>query len=325
MLNKIKKALLNPIRTIDFILAKYAIWLPDKLYLSIRYRLLTGKSMNWGNPQTFNEKLQWLKLHDHNPAYTQMVDKYEVKQYVEKIVGGGYTIPTLGVWNSFEEIDFDSLPNRFVLKATHDSGTVIICKDKTLFDYKAAKKLFKKRLRQNYYDSHREFPYKNIRPRIIAEEYLTEDSNDTIVYANRNIQERFGLLDYKFMCFNGKVRALFLDIGVVNPNGNGHASEYYRSIFNRDFQKLPVCETRSHYPRLIEKPACWDEMIWIAEKLSQGIPHLRVDMYCINGAIKIGELTFYHGSGWSNQFKPEAWDLIFGDWINLSQVKKMPR
>ena len=303
------------------LLLKRAKWVPDKLFLSLCYWLKFRKPMNWRNPQGYNEKLQWLKLYDRRPEYSQMVCKYEAKKDIAKQVGEQYVIPALGVWERAEEINFDGLPDRFVLKTTHDSGTVLICKDKSLFNLQAAVKVLNKSLSRNYFYQNREWPYKTIKPRIIAEPYLADNpkcSDAGKMPANSALQAKFGLLDYKFMCFGGEVKLLFLDIGVVG-NSWGHASEYYRSIFDRDFHQMPFCETRAHYPGPIEKPECFDEMVCLAEKLSKGIPHLRVDMYYIDGQIKIGELTFFHGSGLTNCFDPESWNDTLGSWIQLPE------
>ena len=298
-------------------------WMPDAVYLKICYKIRTGKKLNLKNPTTFNEKLQWLKINDRKPEYTRMVDKFEVKKYVAEILGEKYLIPTLGVWDSFDEIDFDSLPEQFVLKCTHDSGGLVICKDKSTLDKTAAIKKIKKSMRYKYFYCGREWPYKNVKPRIIAEEYI-EDSNDSlsktdaingILYSD--LQKKHGLLDYKFLCFDGKVKALFLDIGVIGESG-GHAEQYYRNVYDRNGSLMPVKETRDNYPIPVILPENLPEMIDIAEKLSENIPHLRVDLYRLNnGEIKVGELTFFHGSGMSNIFIPEEWDEKFGSWIKL--------
>lgn len=293
----------------------------DERYLKAAYRAIFHRKLDLDNPQTFNEKLQWLKLYDRKPEYTQMVDKYEAKKYVANIIGEEYIIPTLGVWDRVEDIDWNALPNQFVLKCTHDSGGLVICKDKSKLDIKAAELKLSKSLKRNYYWASREWPYKNVKPRIIAETYMSAHSkefvlSDTTIIDTDTLQSRYGLLDYKFMCFNGEVKALFLDIGVVG-NSNGHASNYYRSIFDREWNIMPFNETREHFPLAIQRPDFYEDMVTIAEKLSSGFPHMRVDLYYINGQIYVGELTFFHGSGFSNKFKPEEWDYTFGSWIKL--------
>ena len=300
----------------------------DERYLKKKYKVTFGKSLDLNNPITYNEKLQWLKLYNRKPLYTTMVDKYESKAYVSGIVGGKYVIPALGVWDRFEDIDFDALPDRFVLKCTHDSGGLVIVRDKSDFDRESARKKIERCQARNYYLKSREWPYKDVKPRIMAEDYisgLNEGAASTHAPSDAvscdELQAKHGLLDYKFMCFNGKVRALFLDIGVIGK-GTEHAEEYYRNVYDENGVLLPVKETRDNYPESIVLPSNLDEMIKIAEALSEGTPHLRVDLYRLNsGEIKVGEMTFFHGSGFSNFFIPEEWNKIFGDWIDLTSVK----
>ena len=296
--------------------------LPDEKYLKKKYWYTFGEKLDLENPQTFNQKLQWLKLHDRKPIYTTMVDKYEVKKFIAEKIGEKYVIPNLGVWNSFDEIDFDALPNQFVLKCTHDSGGLVVVRDKSKLDKEAARRKIEKSLSRNYYLKGREWPYKNVTPRIIAEQYISDekkviDKNKDAPITCDDLQALVGLLDYKILCFNGKVQAFFLDIGVIG-DGDGHADEYYRNVYDRNGNLLPVLETRDNYPREIILPDNLDEMIGIAETISAGMTHLRVDLYRLsNGELKVGELTFYHGSGMSNTFIPKEWDKTFGDWIEL--------
>ena len=208
------------------------------------------------------------------------------------------------------------------MKCTHDSGGLVICRDKSVFDKENARKKIERSLKRNYFWYGREWPYKNVKPRILAEvlyeetDEITADSNESDISCEA-LQKKQGLLDYKFMCFNGEVKALFLDIGVIGSS-NEHALEYYRNIYDKHGILLPVKETRENYPVPIRLPDNLDDMIAIAEKLSVGIPHVRVDLYRFNnGDIKVGEMTFYHGSGLSNQFFPECWDYTFGSWIDL--------
>ena len=306
------------------ILKKASHLLPDKTYIKLKFYSRMGRFPDLKNPKTFNEKLQWLKLYNRNPEYTCMVDKYEAKKYVADIIGEEYIIPTLGVWDKFDDIDFDKLPDQFVLKCTHDSGGLVICRDKSKLDKDAARKKIEKCLKTNYYWHGREWPYKNIKPRIIAEMYISDgiSSEETIYKSTEKIfysdlQEEHGLLDYKFMCFDGVVCALFLDIGVVGSE-EGHAKEYYRNVYDRQGNLLPVKETRENYPISVQLPTNLSEMVKIAEVLSRGVPHIRVDLYRLsNGEIKVGELTLFHGSGFSNVFIPPEWNLTFGNWIKL--------
>ena len=276
-------------------------WMPDELYLKKEFKLRMGKELNLDAPQTFNEKLQWLKLHNCKPEYTIMVDKYAVKQYVADRIGDEYIIPTLGVWNHFDDINFHTLPNEFVLKCTHDSGGLVICKDKSTFDKTDAKRRIEHCLRRKYYYIHREWPYKNVPPRIIAEQYMTEEEN----------QE---LIDYKMMCFNSKVKATFVCTNRFNSQGMNV------TFYNTEWERLPF---ERHYPASkvdIEKPKTYDEMVRLAEKLSEKIPFVRVDFYEIRGKVYFGELTFYPGSGFE-EFSPEQWDKTLGEWLQLPEQK----
>lgn len=309
----------------------------DERYLKRQYRAIFHKRLDLKNPQTFNEKLQWLKLYDRKPFYTTLVDKYAVRQYISDTIGGEFLIPLVGgPWRNFEEIDFDTLPNQFVLKCTHDSGGIVICRDKDKFNIEEARMKITRSLKRNYYLKGREWPYKNVPPRIIAEEYMKEGEDAFFLikrfskcgkYDDDNrqlrnllpafvLQKQQGLLDYKFMCFDGQVKALFLDVGVIGK-GTGHAEEYFRNIYDQAFNLLPIKETRENYPVPIEPPVNYNAMVDIAEKLSKGFPHVRVDLYNIDGKIYFGELTFFHGSGLTNHFEPPKWDYKFGGWIRL--------
>ena len=271
---------------------------PDKFYLRCEYRSRMGRKLNLNNPKTYNEKLQWLKLYDRRDIYTKLVDKYEAKKYVSEKIGEKYIIPTLGVWKSFNDIDFNSLPNRFVLKCTHDSGGLIICKDKTTFDIKLAAEKIEGCLKRNYYWHGREWPYKNVVPRIIAEEYM-EDS------------ETSELRDYKFFCFNGKTKALF-----IATDRQKKDSDTCFDFFDENFNHLDIRNGHPNAAQTPHKPKCFDEMKYLASTLSTGFPHVRVDFYEVNGKVLFGELTFCHWSGMV-PFEPEKWDQIFGSWIEL--------
>ena len=275
--------------------------IPDKLYLRYKYKKYIGKKLNLKNPQTFNEKLQWLKLYDRRDIYTTMVDKYTVKNYVANIIGKEYIIPTLGIYNNFDEIDFDKLPNQFVIKCTHDSGGLVICKDKKNFNIQNARKIINRSLKKNYFYNGREWPYKNVKPRVLIEKYM-EDT-----YTKE-------LRDYKFFCFNGIAKLMF-----VATDRSIHKTKF--DFYDLKFNKLPI---KQHYPnndKKIEKPVNFDKMIILAEKLSKNIPHVRVDFYEINDKIFFGELTFYHFSGFV-LFEPDEWDKKIGDMLDLSKAKK---
>lgn len=282
-------------------------WFSDKAYLKIQYRCLCGKPLDLNNPRSFNEKLQWLKVYDHNPEYSKMVDKYEAKKYVASIIGEEYIIPTLGVWNSVDEIDWDSLPNQFVLKCTHDSGGLVICRDKSKFDKEAAIKKLKTSFKVNFYYSTREWPYKNVKPRVIAEKYMEDNPSNPIVA---------DLTDYKFFCFNGEPKAIFIASDRLDPTVDTKFDFY-----DMDFNHLDFCGGHPNATKPILKPACFEQMKELARKLSKGIPHVRVDFYEVDGRVYFGELTFYHWGGMA-PFDPEEWNYKFGEWIQLPKRRK---
>lgn len=294
---QIKKYIRCSQRVAVKMLQHYGSWIPDKLYIQWMYRLKMGKKLNFKNPTTFSEKLQWLKLYNRRPEYTTMVDKYAVKEYVANIIGTKYIIPTLGVWDRPEDIEWDSLPNQFVLKTTHGGGNtgVVICKDKATFDKQKAIIKLHKSLKQDIYRTLREWPYKNVPRRIIAEQFIEAENND--------------LPDYKFFCFDGEVKALF--IGTERGTGNVKF-DYY----DADFNHLDLIQQHPMSGRDISKPAGFEEMKKVACKLSQGIPHVRIDLYEVRGHIYFGEYTFYHHGG-CVPFHPKKWDDVFGSWINL--------
>ena len=281
-------------------------WLPDAVYLKGCFRAKMGYKLDLENPKTFNEKLQWLKLHDRNPAYTQMVDKYAVREYIKNTIGEKYLIPLLGVWDSFDEIDFDKLPNQFVLKCNHDSGTVIICKDRNTFDIKDARKRVTRALKRNYYYSGREWPYKNVKPKIIAEKYMVDESG-------------VELKDYKLFAFNGDIKLIQVDF---DRFGN-----HRRNIYTPKWKLVPLSILYPSDDKVqIEQPQPLDKLIDLASTLSNKIPHVRTDFYIINEDIYFGELTFYHGSGYE-PFYPESYNAKMGEWIelpnnNVNSIKK---
>lgn len=274
--------------------------MPDEEFLKRRFKIKVGYDLNLEDPQTYNEKLQWLKLHDRKPLYTTLVDKYEVKDYVASIIGEKYIIPTLGVWEHFDDIDFDSLPDRFVLKTTHDSNGVMICSDKASFDYKAAKKKLEEHLKRNYYYFAREWPYKNVKPRIIAEKYLED-------------RETCELRDYKFFVFDGEAKAMF-----ITTDRNLEDEETKFDFFDMDFRHLPFTNGHPNAKIRPKKPERFDEMRELAEKLGAGFTHIRIDFYEANGEIFFGEMTFYSRGGYVH-FDQIEWDYTFGSWIKLPE------
>lgn len=270
--------------------------IPDKLYIELKYFYRFHKFPNLKDPKTYNEKLQWLKLYDRKPIYTTMADKYEAKKYVSNIIGEQYIVKTLGVWNKFEEIDFNTLPNQFVLKCTHDSGGLVICKDKTNFDINKAKQIINNSLNTNYFYHSREWPYKDIKPRIIAEEYIENEEGQ--------------LPDYKFFSFDGVTKALY----VATDRQSNEETKF--DFYDEHFNHLDLVNSHPNSTKPNKKPKHFEEMIELANKLSKGYPHIRVDFYEVKDKVCFGELTFYHMSGFQ-PFKPEKWDYIFGEWLKL--------
>lgn len=285
-------------------LVKYKLmkYLPDEPYLKLMYRWQMKKPLNLIAPHTFNEKLQWLKLYDRQTAYIGMVDKCEVKNYIAQEIGPQYIVPTLGVWNRFDDIDFNSLPEQFVLKCTHDSGGIIICKSKICFDKSNARRTIMKSLKRNFYWSGREWPYKNVKPRIMAEQYLVDSS----------VAE---LRDYKFFCFNGVCKCMKVDF----DRFVSHKANYYDRHGNfLDIGEV-VCPPDKN--RDIALPDNLAEMVELAEKLSAGFPFVRVDLYNVEGKIKFGEFTFYPASG-MGPFISESADILLGQWLELPRRKE---
>lgn len=274
--------------------------LSDKTFLQIGFKIRYGRMIDFENPETFNEKLQWMKIYNRNPLYSKLVDKAEVKGWVTSKIGDQYVIPTLGVWDTTEEIPYEELPEQFVLKCTHDSGSVVICKSKKIFNKENAYRRLQNASKRNMFWWGREWPYKNVKPRIIAEKYI-EDLADG----------DGELTDYKFMCFNGKVKCVF--------TCTERFSEGLKvTFFDTDWNKLPF---ERHYPasnKQISSPQNLRKMVQLAEILSEGIPFVRVDFYESNDAIYFGEMTFFPGNG-MEEFKPEEWDYKLGSWITLPE------
>lgn len=271
--------------------------IPSKYYLSYLYKKITGEKLNLKAPASFNEKLQWLKLYDKNPSYTSLVDKYAVREYVKEKIGDKYLIPLLGgPWYSADEIDFEALPDQFVLKCTHDSGSVIICEDKSKFDISAAKKKLNRCLKIKFFYLAREWPYKNVPPAIIAEKYMTDETG-------------YELKDYKVFTFNGIPKLIQVDYD--------RFQNHKRNLYNTEWEYLPA---QIQYPTdssiKIERPKRLEEMLKAAEKLSNGLVHVRIDFYSIEDRLYFGEMTFYHGGGFEI-FTPKKFEYEMGNWITL--------
>ena len=274
----------------------------DDVFLRKKFKVKMGKNLDLENPITFNEKLQWLKLFDRKPEYTMMVDKYLVREYVKEKLGEEYLIPLLGVWDSPEEIDFNALPDKFVIKCNHNSGLgMYICKDKNKINIESVKSELKKGLAQNYYLLGREWPYKDVPRKIIAEQYMEDESTSE-------------LTDYKFFCFNGEPKMILVCSNRFSPSG------LRENFYDLDWNLLPV--QRPKHPNsdnAIKKPETLGEMIRLAKVLAEDIPFSRIDFYNVGNRIYFGEITFFPASGMES-FCPEEWDKIFGEWLKLPRV-----
>ena len=284
------------------VLKKVMHILPDKIYLKLMFRIKMHKKLNLKKPQTFNEKLQWLKLYDRNPIYTKMVDKYEVKKYVADIIGEEYIIPTLGIYDKFEDIDFDKLPKQFVIKCTHDSGGIVICRDKEKLNIDEAKKKIEKSLKENYYYYGREWPYKNVKPRILIEKYMEDN-------------KKHSLVDYKFFCFNNEPKIMYVSEGIEN-----HATASI-SFYDMNFNEVDI--KRSDYKKFeqkLEKPLNFEKMKEFSKLFSKNIPHIRCDWYEINKKLYFGELTFSTCSGYI-PFENIEMDYKIGNLLKLNKQK----
>ena len=278
--------------------------MPDEEYLKKKYQAITGKELHLDKPKTFNEKLQWLKIHDRNPLYTQLVDKYAVRSYIAQTIGEEYLIPLVGgPWNTAEEIDFDALPQSFVLKCNHDSGRVVICRDKNHFNREAARKSLKHTLSIDYYMKSREWPYKNVKPCIIAEKYMADD------------KQKNGLIDFKFFCFNGEAKFMYVSQG-LEDHSTAHISFYDLEGKEMPFKRSDFAS----FDSLPYKPEKLDRMIELANTLAHSIgsPFLRVDMYNIAGEIYFSEFTFFPCAGML-PFDPPEWDEKIGSWLILPE------
>lgn len=297
MFKKVKRYLKNPYYALgDDMMRVCPKLMSDKYYIKVIWKQIMGYPLDLRHPKTFNEKLQWMKLYDRNPLYTDLVDKYKVKQWVADRIGAEHVIPTLAVYDSVDEIDISQLPDQFVLKCNHDSGGVVICKDKSSFDFEAAKAKLKKSFEHNFYWDYREWPYKNVKRKIFAEEYLED--------------KKYGdLPDYKIFTFNGEPKLIEVDF----DRFIGHKRNLYDINWN-------YIDARICYPtqreRVFDKPKALNEMLELARKLAYGFRHVRVDFYLINDKVYFGEMTFIHGAG-TERFYPESFGNQMGEWIEL--------
>lgn len=284
-------------RALGRLITKAYPYLPDELALRLFFKHYVGYPLNLDNPKSFNEKLQWLKIHDIHPEYTKMVDKIEAKKYVASIIGDKYIIPTLKVYNSVDEIDWNELPDQYVMKTNHGCGRMIIARDKSKVNVEEAKEMLKKALKRDYCKYNREYPYKNVVRRVFVEKYMEDETGE--------------LRDFKFFCFGGKPYCLF-----VASDRSKKDTETKFDFYDMDWNLLPFTNGHPNSGKKMEKPKSFELMKQLAEKLSAGIPHVRVDFYNINGDIYFGELTFFHWSG-TVPFEPVEWDYKLGEMIQL--------
>lgn len=276
-------------------------WIPDRQYLEILFSASLGQKLNLSDPKSYNEKLQWIKLNDRKKEYSAMVDKVAVRSFIKSRIGAEYLIPSIGIWSSPDEIDFDSLPNQFVLKCNHNSGKgMCICKDKSKLDISAARRKLKEGLKERYYLVGREWPYKNVKPKILGEQYMVDESG-------------VELKDYKVMCFEGEPKLIELHMGRFT---NHQTQDFYDIKWNKTDISQGNEESYGMSNIQVERPDCLDEMLELSRKLATGIHHLRVDWYVINGKLYFGELTFFDGSGFVPYDNPDN-DLLLGSWIKL--------
>ena len=297
------KQLKNPYRIVFFLSNRRLLnWMGDRSYLKLRYRAMMAKKLNLKDPKTYTAKLQWLKLYDRNPAYISLVDKHAVRSYVKETIGEEYLIPHYGVWDHFGDIPFEQLPQSFVLKCTHDSGGMLICQDKSRLNLDEARKKMEKARTRSFFKLNREWPYKNVTPRIIAEQYMENTKTKD-------------LRDYKFFCFDGVPKLMFV---ATDRQTQGEDTKF--DFFDMDYQHLQIVNGHPNAPITPERPVNFELMKELAAKLSKGIPHVRVDFYEVDGRVYFGEMTFYHFSG-TVPFQPGYWDKTIGDWITLPQKR----
>lgn len=298
-ITKFSNFLKNPKARIIRALNAHASWFSDKSFVKLKYRLEMGKRLNLKNPKTFCEKLQWLKLYNHKPEYTAMVDKNLAKEYVANLIGEQYIIPTIAIWQNPDEIDIGILPEQFVLKTNQGAGStgVVICKDKSSFDIEKAKLCLWKSYNTDIFLLTREWPYKNVKPCIIAEKYMEDTTG--------------GLTDYKFYCFDGKPKCMYITSN--RGSKDGLCIDFFDEEGNLTDIRQKGYPNNKNTPRL---PENFEEMKRMASLLSNDIPHLRVDFYEVNHQIYFGELTFFDGSGMC-PFESESSDYLLGSWIKL--------
>lgn len=299
MFKKVRRYLQDPYYSLGYdLIKKHPKWMSDKYYLSVLWRMVMGYEIDWKHPKTFNEKLQWLKLNNRNPLYTTLVDKYRVKSWVGEKIGNQHIIPSLACYHSMDEIYLDRLPSQFVLKCNHDSGSVVICKDKASFDLEAAKKKLGEAMKKNFYWEAREWPYKNVKPCVFAEKYMEDDSG--------------GLTDYKVSCFNG----VPYKVMVCLDRYSSEPTKFYS--FDKDWNLLRHNKMGKAAPEgfSLPKPKNFEKMMDFSALLSKNIPFVRVDFYEADGVLFFGELTFFPEGGFDKALLKET-DALYGEMIKL--------
>ena len=301
MFKKVRRYARDPYYALGYdLIKKHPRWMSDEFFIKILWLMKMGYKLDLKNPQTFNEKLQWLKLYDHNPLYSTLVDKYRVKEYVAEKIGAEHVIPTIAVYQSVDEIDLDKLPNQFVLKCNHDSGSVVICRDKDAFDLEDAKKKLDRCMKHNFYWDAREWAYKYVKPVVFAEQYMEDKNPDN---------DTNDLLTYKFICCDGKPQLMYITV---------KNDDVWEDYFDLDYKPLDIMRDFRHSNKPLPKPKTFEKMVEISAKLSQGIPQVRMDLYEANGQVYFSEYSFYDWGGYS-KFKPAKWDKILGDAIPLKK------
>jgi len=304
IIDKIMKYCRKPYLIIGYLAGRFPSlfkFVPDKICIKMQFEAAIGQKLDLKNPKTFNEKIQWLKLHGDLQKYANLADKYEVRKFVSNSIGEEYLIPLLGVWNKFEDIDFSKLPEQFVLKCNHDSNSVVICKDKTTFNIKKSREKLNKCLKRKFYYAFREYQYKNIKPKLIGEKYMVDESENE-------------LKDYKIYCFNGNPKI----IQVIYDR----CTDSKANLYDIEWNYIPVVKTYPTNPnRMINKPSKLDEILHLAKMLSKNCLFVRVDFYSVNDKIYFGELTFTPAAG-LGKFEPKEFDFEMGSWIELPKERE---
>lgn len=304
MFRKLKRYLRDPKFALGCdLIKKHPNWMSDRFFIETEFRLIMGYKLDLKHPKTFNEKLQWLKLYDRNPLYTNLADKLAMKDYMIDAIGAEYVVPTLAIYNSVDEINLDTLPNQFVLKCNHDSGSVVICRDKSSFDLNKAKEKLRNALKNNFYNHHREWVYKDIKPMVFAETYLDYDLNTTM----KNNE----MVDYKFYCFNGEPKFLYVSQG-LEAQDTASINYLNMNYSIAPFQRLDFV----YFDKIPPKPSSFEKMVELSKNISRGFPFVRVDWFECGGRPYISELTFYPG-GSPTPIKPFEYEYQIGDWLNL--------